>query len=180
MNIILDSEKSLSPLTEAKKYLSPYIDHEEGGLLLGTRKWNEDRSLLIVTVRKFIPIKTAHESWNISKDEMCDLVLPSEVVGYYPNPSEVFKIKERIKPFNEKSDLVEVGFVHNHMNFPANPSIYDRTHVCREFGYIMAIYSNKFNHLKCWYISQITETQKQWQMSKELSSLAQVELAHIL
>jgi len=178
MELFLDIERSKEALLEAKRYLSPFFDHEEGGMLLGKRIWSKNRTLLTVEILQFIPIVSGIKTWELSATDMETLVLPDESIGYYPDPKRVFSLKQTIFPLNESSQLMEVGFIHNHMNNPANPSIYDRTHVCREFGYIMSIYSNKYDHIKNWYVAERMETQKEWEtISKQLNLLAQVELA---
>lgn len=173
----LDLDISSPVLLRAVEYLKNYPNTEEGGILLGRRIWDETRTKLKVQVRAFIPVKSSPNSWNLSKAEFKEFEIPPEEIGYLPNPSEVIALRKKIFPYNEKSSLMEVGFIHNHMQYAANPSFWDRKHTVSEFGYLMPIYSNKNKHLKVWFISQNTE--KQWK-SKELNLLAPVELAATL
>jgi hypothetical protein len=154
-------------------YLEPFLDHEEGGYLLGKRVYNEDKSNVIITIEEFVPVKSSYSSWDITEEERTNLGLPAKQIGYYPDPNEAFKIAERVFPLNEKSDQVILGFAHNHMKYLPNPSVYDLSKVSRQFGYLMPIYSNSTKQLKIWVVTK--EHIEEWE-SKKYGSLAQVEL----
>lgn len=155
------------------EYLDPFTDHEEGGLLIGRRVYNEDRSAVTIYVEDFKPVKSSFSSWGISDDSRKEYQLPAESIGYFPDPNESFKIASELFPLNEESSQTIIGFVHNHMMGMPNPSVYDLSKVSRTFGYIMAIYSNRTKQLKIWTV--IGDKDEKWESNK-FGSLAQVEL----
>ena len=157
-----------------KEYLKNCTEFEEGGLLLGSRIWNEDKSSLTVQVDKFVKIKSNFKAHGLSKEDLKARILPGEEIGYYPDPEEYLKVVEGTKSMNPSSEVMIVGFVHNHPHWEAFPSRYDLTHVTRDLGYVMAIYSNLRDHVRFWYV---IENKDETKWSKNSSSLAAVELA---
>lgn len=164
-------------IDDIKNYLEPIVDTEEGGFLLGERSWNEDKSILTVTVKEFVKVKNNFSKYDLENINMKAQVLPVEEIGYYPDPEEYMKILARTKSMNEQSDLMLVGFVHSHPMWMGFPSRYDLTHVDRTPGYIMAIYSGLEKNIRVWYVLQNKENNK-W--STNSLSLAAVELAATL
>lgn len=163
-------------VNEIKIYLKKFDTVEEGGLLLGNKIiTNSD---MRIKVTEFCPIKSTFKKYDFDAGYQAAQILPGEEVGYYPDPEEYMNVLKRTKSFID-TDLLNVGFVHNHFKWEANPSSYDLKHVMKTIGYVMAIYTNLHDHIKFWYVTQQMQKEK-WTKSQKSSSSAAVELAAIL
>lgn len=177
MAFTLDIDSQI--VDEMKNYLRKFDTIEEGGLLLGNKTIaNHDNSNICVKITEFCPIKSTFNKYEFDKGYQITQNLPGEEIGYYPDPEEYMNVLKRTKSFID-TDLLNVGFIHNHFRWEANPSFYDLKHVTKTIGYIMAIYTNLHDHIKFWYVTQQMQKEK-WTKSQKSSSSAAVELAAIL
>lgn len=163
---------------QAKEYLKPFTGHEEGGLFLGTRTIIKEPFSVQVKITELAIVKTKFAQYQFDQQYRRQNILPDDDIGYYPDPEKFMEVLSRTKSEDDTSDLQLTGFLHNHCNGEANPSAYDLTHVDRTPGYVMAIYSNRRDHIKFWYVLQTIG--EKWKRSGQSLSLAAVELAAIL
>ena len=178
MEFIFDVNYHASICREICLYLDQFPNKEEGGCLTGEKLFPKE-DIIEIHMDNFYPVKNNLEAWEIDPEELLSRGLPEEDYGYFPDPNEVFKIRDPIWPSNEESKIRMLGFAHSHMSFLPNPSHWDLERVSRTEGYLMPIYSNRTKELKIWYVIKNTKQEEEaWQL-KKLKSLAQVELAAI-